>query len=80
MQEELFIAFNNLNGIREFDVFCVEEVGASERVHDDEAGLQVQEGLDVGLVELVKLGGEPGQGSTAAMLLNVLHVVEEVEL
>ena len=71
---------SNLNGVRKFGVLCVEQVGARERVDDDEAGLEVEEGVEVGVVELVELGGQTGEGSAASMLLDVLHVVEEVEL
>ena len=71
---------SNLNGVRKFGVFGVEQVGARERVDDDEAGLEVEEGVEVGVVELVELGGQTSEGSAAAMLLDVLHVVEEVEL
>lgn len=51
---------SNLNGVRKFGVFGVEQVGARERVDDDEAGLEVEEGVEVGVVELVELGGKTG--------------------
>ena len=67
---------NYLNGVRIFSVFVVEEVGACERVDDDVATFDVDKS---GFV-FVQSSGETIESASAAMLLDVLHVDEKVEL
>jgi hypothetical protein len=68
-------SFYYLNGVRIFCVLAIEEVRASERVDDDVATFDVDKS---GLV-FVQSSGKPVEGTSATMLLDVLHVHEKVK-
>jgi hypothetical protein len=66
---------SNQNRVRVLSVFTVEQIGAGHWIDDFKETLCGQE-IRLSLNSF----GQPAKGSTSSMLLNVLHVVEEVQL